>query len=70
MNIDHPHILYILCNYLHASGQGKIVNIFEIPNHEIYGDSKADSAAKSVLLYEMVKLRIPHTNLKYFKNLV
>ena len=24
MNIDHPYILYILCNCLHASRQGKI----------------------------------------------
>ena len=67
MNIDHPYILDILCNYLHASRQGKIVNFFLIASHiGIHGNSKADSAAKSVLKFEIMKLRIPYTDLKYF----
>ena len=67
MNIDHPYILDILCNYLHASRQGKIVNFFWIPSHiGIHGKSKADSAAKSALQFEIVKCKIPYTDLKYF----
>ena len=67
MNIDHPFILDILCNYLHASKQSKIVNFFWIPSHiGIHANSKAESAAKSALHFEIVKFRIPYTDLKYF----
>ena len=67
MNIDHPYILDILCNYLHASRQGKIVNFFWIPSHiGIQGNSKADIAAKSALQFEIVTFTIPYTDLKYF----
>ena len=70
MNIDHPYILDILCNYLHASRQGEIVNFFWIPSHiGIHGNSKADSAAKSAVQFKNVKFRIPYTlqlQLKYF----
>ena len=63
MNIDHPFILDILFNYLHASRQSKIVNFFWIPSHiGIHGNSKADSAAKSVI----VKFRITYTDFTYF----
>ena len=54
MNIDHPYILDILCNYFHASRQGKIVNFFWISSHiGIHGNSKADRAAKSALHFEL-----------------
>ena len=33
---------------------------------EIHGNSKADSAAKSALLFEIENFRIPYTDLKYF----
>ena len=57
----------ILCNYLHASKQGKIVNFFWIPSHiGIQGNSKVDSAAKSVFQFEIVKFKIPYTDLKHF----
>ena len=71
MNIDHRYILDILLNYLHASRQGKKVNFFWIPSHiGIHSNSKADSAAKSALQFEIVKFRIPYINLKYFKNFI
>ena len=57
MNIDHPYILDILCNYLHASRQGKIVSFFWIPSHiGNHGNSRAGSAAKSALQFEIVKI--------------
>ena len=59
MNFDHLYILDILCYYLHASRQGKLVYFFWIPSHVgIHGNSKS---AKS----EIVKFRIPYTYLKY-----
>ena len=71
MNIDHPYIFDILCNYLHASGQGKIVNFFWIASRiGIHGNSKAESAAKSALQFEIVKFIIPYTDLKYFIKLI
>ena len=69
-NIDKPCILDVLCNHLYASRQGKKVNFFWIPNHTgIHGNRKGDSAARSALQFEIVKFRIPHTDLKYFINL-
>ena len=54
MNIDHPYILDILCNYFHASRQGKIVNFFWISSHiGIHGNSTADRAAESALHFEL-----------------
>ena len=56
MNINPPYILDILCNYLHASRQGEIVNFFWIPSHiGIHGNSKADSAAKSAVQFEIIQ---------------
>ena len=56
MNNDRPYIIDSLCNYLHATRQGKIVNFGGIPSHiGIHGNSKADSAAKSALQFEIVK---------------
>ena len=56
MNNDHPYIIDIFCNYLHATRQGKIVNFLGIPSHiGIHGNSKADSAAKSALQFQIVK---------------
>ena len=66
MNIDHPYILDMLCNYFHASRQGKIVNFFWIPNHiGIHGNSKVDSE-KSALQFEIVKFRIPSYRFEIF----
>ena len=59
-----------MCKYLLliASRHGNIVNFFWILSHiGIHGNSKADRAAKSALQFEIVKFRIPYTDLKYFK---
>ena len=64
MNIEHSYILDILGNYFHASSQGKIVNFFWKSSHiGIHGNSKVDSE-KSALQFEIVKFRIPYTDLK------
>ena len=48
-----------LCNYFHASRQGKIVNFIQIINHSrFHGYSKATSTAKSALNFEIVKFSI------------
>ena len=66
MNIDHPYILDILHNY-YISNQGNIDNICLIPSHiGIHGNNEADKAAKSTLEFEIVKFKIPSTNLKHF----
>ena len=63
MNIDHSYILDILCNYYYVSNQGKIVNFCWIPSHiGILGNN----AAKSALVFEIVKFKIPSTDLKHF----
>ena len=68
MNIDrYPYILDILCNYYYVSNQGKKVNICWIPSHiGIHGNNEADKAAKSALEFEIVKFKIPSTDLKHF----
>ena len=67
INIDHPYILDILYNYYYVSNQGKIDNICWIPSHNgIHGNNEADKAAKSALEFEIVKFKIPSTDLKHF----
>ena len=47
----------------------KMVTFIWIPSHiGIHGNSKADSAAKSALQFEIVKFRITCTDLTYFIN--
>ena len=66
MNIDHPYILDILYNYYCVSNQGKIVNFCWIPSHiGIHGNNAADRTAKSALEFEIVKFKIPYTDLKH-----
>ena len=67
MNIDHPYVLDILFNYYNVSNQGKKVNFCWIPSHiGIHGNNEADELAKSALEFEIVKFKIPSTDLKYF----
>ena len=67
MIIDHPYILDILYNYYYVSNQGKIVNICWIPSHiGIHENYETDKAAKSALEFEIVKFKIPSTDLKNF----
>ena len=64
MNIVHPYILDILYNYYYVSNQGKIVNICWISSHiGIHGNNEADKAA---LEFEIVKIKLPSTDLKHF----
>ena len=64
--IDHPYILDILHIYYYVSNQGKIVICRWIPSHVgIHGNNETDKAAKSTLDIEIVKLKIPSTDLKH-----
>ena len=67
MNIEHPYIFDILYSCYYVSNQSKIVNFSLIPSHiGIHGNNKADKAAKSALDFEILKLKIPSTDLKHF----
>ena len=67
MNSDHPFTMDILYTYYYVSNQGKIVNIYWIPSHiDIHGNNEADRAAKSALEFQIVKCKIPSTDLQHF----
>ena len=67
MNIDHPYSFDILCNYLHVSRQGKIVNFFGFPaTLEFMAIVKPIAMQNLHSSFEIIKFRIPYTDLKYF----
>ena len=55
MNIDHPNILDILCNYQHAFLTRSYSQYWISSHNGIHGNSKADSAATSALQFEIEK---------------
>ena len=66
MNIEHPFILDILKQYCILTKQNKTVEFCWIPSHiGIYGNTKADKAAKDALNFEIAEFRIPYTDLKF-----
>ena len=63
---DHLDILDILYSY-YVSNQGKIVNSCRIRSHiGIHGNKEADKGAKSAIEFEILKFKIPSTDLKHF----
>ena len=69
-SIDHPYILNVLFSYYYVYNQGKIVNFCWILSHTgIHGNNEADKDANSALVLEIVKFKIPSTDLKYFNKL-
>ena len=65
--IIHSSQVDILYSYHYVSNQNKIVNTYWIPSHNgKLGNNEADKAAKSALDYEIVKFKIPFTDLKFF----
>ena len=66
MNIEHPFILDILKQYCILTKQNKTVEFCWIPSHiGIYGNTKADKAAKDALNFEIAEFHIPYTDLKF-----
>ena len=56
----------ILYSYHYVSNQGKIVNTYWIPSYNgKLGNDEAGKGAKSALDFEIVKFKIPSTDLKY-----
>ena len=67
MNYYYPYILDILFSYYSFSNQGKIVKFCWISSHiGKHGNNEADKAVKSALDFEIVKFKIPSTDLKHF----
>jgi hypothetical protein len=63
----HPFLLDILKQYnCILTRQSKIVEFCWIPSHiGIYGNIKADKAAKDALKFDTAEFRIPYTDLKF-----
>ena len=67
MNIDHPYILDIVKTYYLLTKQNKMVEFCWIPSHiGIYGNNKADKAAKDALKFDIAQFQIPYSDLKFF----
>jgi ribonuclease HI len=67
MNIEHPFILDILQQYCILTRQIKIVEFCWIPcDIGIYGNTKADKAAKDALKFDTAHFQILYTDLKLF----
>ena len=70
VNIDHPYIWDVYCIIIimlpiRVNSQ----HLLESSHNGIHRNNEADKAAKSALEFEIVKLKIPSTDLKNFNKL-
>jgi hypothetical protein len=66
MSIEHPFILDILKQHYILTRQNKIVEFCWIPSDiGIYGNTKANKAAKDALKFNIAQFQIPYTDLKF-----